>query len=165
MADKKKTILYFFLNGDLHKKLHIKRSADSIKAWNYPQARVMTYVYSDVRKMGQRAFSTMEVSQMINRSRRVIEEAILRGDIREPQSVYSLTGKPKRVAYKWREEDIMDLHAWLMTIHRGRPRLDGEIVPASNLPTARELRAMIRQETVLYVKQGDKFVPTWKAEV
>lgn len=164
MSEKKKPLRYFFLNGDLHKKVFINRSADSIKAWNYPKARLMTYVYSDVRKMGQRAFTTVEVSEMVGRHPRVIEMAILQGSIREPQYTYGLTERRQKYQYMWREEDIMDLHAYLLTVHIGRPRADGEITPSKNLPTARELRAMIRQDTILYVKQGDKFVPTWKAD-
>lgn len=163
MAEKKQPLRYFFLNGDLHRKIHISRSADSIRAWNYPKARLITYVYSDVRKMGERAFTTREVGEMIGISRRTIERAILGGNIREPQYTYGLTDKRQKHGYMWNEKSIMELHAYLLTIHIGRPRNDGLITPMK-MPSARELRAMIRQDTILYVKKGDQFIPTWKAE-
>lgn len=163
MTEKKKPLRYFFLNGDLHRKIHINRSADSIRAWNYPKARLMTYVYSDVKKMGERAFTTREVSEMIGRDVRTIEVAILAGNIREPQSTYGLDENRNKYKYMWNEKAIMELHAYFLTVHKGRPRKDGLVTPMA-MPTAKELRAMIRQDVILYVKQGDKFIPTWKAE-
>jgi hypothetical protein len=64
----------------------------------------------------------------------------------------------------WSEKDIMGILDFLSTVHRGRPRKDGEITPGY-LPTPRELRAMIHEEgTTLYVKHGDQFIPSWRAK-
>jgi hypothetical protein len=160
---KKKPLNYFFYRGDLHKKIHINRPNDVIVAWNYPKGKTERYVYSDVRRNGERAFSTKEVCQLVNRKWRIIMKYISQGMIREPQHTYGLDEKRNTYAYYWREQDIMDLHAYLCTVHYGRPRKDGRVTP-KDMPTASELRAMIRQGTVLYVKVGDKFVPTWRAE-
>lgn len=163
MTRKKKPLNYFFYRGHLHKKIHINRPANIITAWDYPAGKMEKYVYSDVRVNGERAFSTQEVGKLVNRKWRAIMQYIERGDIRRPQVTYGLDENKNEYAYYWREQDIMDLHAYLCTIHYGRPRNDGRVTPKA-MPTASELRAMIRQGTVLYVKQGDKFVPTWRAD-
>lgn len=154
---------YFFYRGDLHKKIHISRPNDLIVAWNYPKGKAERYVYTDVRRNGAQAFSTRQVEKMVNRSRTTIKTAISEGMIPAPQRTYGLDAERNGYAYYWSEKDIMGLHDYLKTVHHGRPRKDGLVTPR-DLPTASELRAMIRQGTVFYVKQGDEFVPTWRAE-
>lgn len=99
---------------------------------------------------------------MVDRGWRTINNAITNGDIERPQITYSLDENRNEYAFYWREEDIMALHDYLKTVHFGAPRKDGRVTP-KELPTNSELRAMIRQGTVLYVKDGEKFVPTWRA--
>lgn len=168
MTEKKKRrqkpLTYFFYNGDLHKKVHINRSKDVITAWNYPKGKVAKYVYSDVRKNGEMAFTSKQVGEMVDRTPANIALQISRGNVRTPQHTYGLDENRNFFKYMWCEKDIMDLHAYLSTVHIGRPRKDGEI-STRRLPSATELRAMIRQGTVLYVKNEDgEFVPTWQAE-
>lgn len=160
---KMKPLRYFFYRGDLHKKIHINRPSDVVTAWNYPQGQILQYVYTDVRRNGEQAFSTRQVEQMIGRSQTTIKRAMRTGMIRHPQRTYGLDDERNGYAYYWSEKDIMELHDYLKTVHRGRPRNDG-LTTQSNLPTASELRAAIRQGTVFYVKQGDVFIPTWRAE-
>jgi hypothetical protein len=166
MTGRKKTkkLNYFFYHGNLHKKIHISRGADIITAWDYPAGKMCKHIYSDVRKNGERAFYTREVAEMVGRRRLALELAILEGKIQPPQHSYGLDGERKKYAYFWSEKDIMELHAHFVNIHRGRPRQDG-MVTTQGLPTAAELRAMIRQNTILYVQKDDgTFVPTWQAE-
>lgn len=154
---------YFFLNDKLHRKLHIDRASDVITAWSYPDKKRVGYTYSDVLRRYARAITTTEVSQMINRKSETILEAVKNGDIESPQRAYSIeTGYPK--AYLWREQDVMNLHDYLSTVHKGRPRLDKLITPQA-MPTKRELRALIHQQEIFYVKNNDgEFVPTWQAK-
>lgn len=164
MSGRRRPLNYFFYHGDLHKKIHINRAADVITAFDYPQNKLCKHIYTDVRKNGERAFSTREVCKMIHRGRLAVERAILEGNIQRPQITYGLYGNRKQYAYYWSEKDIMGLHDYFKTVHRGRPRKDGLVTP-SNIPTASELRAMIRQDTVLYVQTDDgQFVPTWQAD-
>jgi len=161
---RKKTLRYFFYNDELHKKLHINRAEDVITAWNYPQGRVMKYIYSDVRKRGEKAFSTPEVMKLVRRGRGTVLGAVDDGNIPRPQFTYGLDENRNLYKYYWSEKDIMALHAYLKTVHIGRPRHDDKITPG-NLPSAAELRAMMKQGTVLYVKtESGEFVPTWQAE-
>lgn len=154
---------YFYLNKNLHKSLHINRGTDTIITWCYPLHKRIAYTYSDTKIHREFAFSTQEVGQMLNRKRLTLEHAILRGHIEEPQYTYGIDESKNKYQYMWHEDNIMEMHAFLSTVHRGRPRKDGLITPAA-LPTVRELRAMIRQEHVMYVKNdAGEFVPVWKA--
>lgn len=155
---------YFFYRGDLHKKIHINRSDDIITAWNYPKERLEKYIYSDVRSSGEKAFTTKQVCEMVGRKQRTVKDAINKGMIRRPQRTYGLDEERNGYAYYWCEKDIMELHDYLKTVHKGPPRKDGRITPMKNLPSAAELRAMIRQNKMFYVKVGDEFVPSWQAE-
>lgn len=157
-------LLYFYYNGDLHKKYHIHRGNDVLTAWNYPKGKMEKYVYSDVRKNGSKAFSTKQVCNMLNRGRTQVEMAIVNGMFPAPQHSYSVDENRNMFAYYWSEQDILNAHEYFSTVHRGRPRKDGLITPQA-LPTRAELRAMIRQGTVFYVQtESGEFVPTWEAE-
>jgi len=165
-------LTYFYLHGEmdgkvvplLHKSLHINRGADTIKTWCYPLGKRVAYTYSDTKKHREPAYTTREVAFMLNRGRLVLERAILNGDITEPQYTYGLNEHKRKFKYMWHENNILEAHAFLSTVHFGRPRGDGEVIP-KRLPTVRELRAMIRQEEILYVRDEDgEFRPVWKAE-
>jgi len=147
----------------LHTRLHINRGADTIITWCYPLGKRVAYTYSDVKKRKAPAFTTQEVCDMLMRTRRVLQDAITNGDISEPQYTYGLNEHRRKFKYMWSEQNIMEAHAFLSTVHRGRPRKDGKVTP-QRLPTARELRAMIRQEHILYVQGDDgEFRPVWRA--
>lgn len=158
-----KPMIYFYLNGDLHQRLHVNRVTDTLVAWNHRTRKRVGYSYSDVMRRAERAYKTKEVGLMFNRTRLTLERGIINGDIPAPQKSYSITtGTPK--GYWWNEEDIMNAWDFLSQVHRGRPRKDG-LVTTKNIPSLRELRAMLRQEVILYVQTDDgEFIPSWKAK-
>lgn len=160
----KQRLNLFFLNDKLHKKLRITRAEDKIETWCYPDSRRVAYTYSDVKKNMKPAYSTKQVAEMLGKSIQTIKNILKAGAVEEPAVMYTLSANRHKFAYRWNEEMIMNLHSYMLSVHRGRPRKDGRITP-QKLPTARELRAMIRQEQVLYVKMADgSFRPTWQAE-
>lgn len=164
--------LYFFLKAPvddesgvlewkLFRKLKIDRSNDVIYTWCYPDASRVAFTYSDTLKKYERGFTLQEVCSMINRKRWAVEMAIVRGDITTPPFTYDLASR-KKFKYIFHEENILEAHDFFSSRHRGRPRKDGIIIP-QGMPSKRELKALIRQNEILYVKQGDEFVPTWRA--
>lgn len=155
---------YFFLNGELHKVLSVSRAQDFVICWSFPQGKRVGYVWSDVRRNHKPAFKMQEVSKMIGRHRTNIERDILAGNIKSPQRSYTLDGKKRLLYYFFSEENVFDLHDYLLTVHIGRPRLDGKITPGQ-MPSKAELRAMMKHDIVTYVKteQGE-FVPVWKEQ-
>jgi hypothetical protein len=165
---KSRKLTYFFLNGKLHRSLYINRAGDLITAWSYPEHKRVGYTYSDVKRRREKAFTTAQVSKMINRSRVAIQNVLIRGDIEAPQNTYSIAGYLKDgnddiYKYMWAEEDVLNLHEYFSQVHFGRPRKDGLINPYP-MPSARELRALMRHDEILYIKRGEEFVPLWEAE-
>lgn len=154
---------YFYLEGLLYRHQHINRGEDILIAWCYPRAKRVALTYSFVRDKKEPAFTTKEVALMLNRSAYHIKRAILDGNIERPQETYGIDEKKNGYKFMWSEKDIVEAHKYFSGVHQGRPRKDGIVIPKA-LPTLRELRAMIRQEQVLYVKSGDEFVPVWKAQ-
>jgi hypothetical protein len=110
-----------------------------------------------------KAFTTAEVAAMLCREKVTLSRAIKAGEIETPQFTYGLNDQRKMFQYMWHEKNIMEMHALLQTRHIGPPRRDGQITPLPT-PTARELRAMIRNNAIFYVKTESGFVPTWQAE-
>ncbi|NBR22908.1 MAG: hypothetical protein EBU08_03810 [Micrococcales bacterium] len=157
-----KTLRYFFLNDELHKTLNVFRPDDMLVAWNYPQRKRVAYVLSDCKLHMQRAYGVNEVAEMFGRRRNSIFRYIYNGNIPAPQKNYPLHESTKEGKYFFGEKDIFALHDYLMTVNLGRPRADGER-RATNAPSRRELEAMLRNDTMLYVKTSDgEYAPVWK---
>jgi len=153
----------FFLNGDLHKKLEVNRGRDLLRAWNYPKGEVRTYNYTDTLRFMEPAFTTPQVAAMFGRNRITIERAIWNGNIEVPQHQYTLTEDRRLIKYMWSEDDILGLLDYFASVHRGRPRQDGRQTASADLPTPREVRAMIRHDGQTLGINDGVFVPTWKA--
>lgn len=158
-----KRLRYFFLNGNLHKTIHINRSSDIIVAWCYPDKKRTSYSWSDTQKNMERAYSISEVANMLSRHRMTIDKYIRRGLIKSPQRMYKIDGKFNSAGkYMFSEKDILDLYEYCSTVSRGRPRKDG-LVTSTGLPTKSELKSALKQQSVLYVKDEDgNFIPVWK---
>jgi hypothetical protein len=110
----------------------------------------------------QHAYSLTQASRILNRHRDVIKRHIKDGAIREVQRTYSIDERKAPGVYYMSEDNIREMHSFLLTVSIGRPRKDGQVV-ISGLPTKAELEAMLRHETVLYVKGEDgDFAPVWK---
>lgn len=152
---------YFYLNGQHHRVLRVSRAEDIIIAWNYEECKRVTYIWSVAKQNMQKAFLIREVAKMFRRDKLVIHDYIREGKIRKPKQMYALETK-KPGGFLFSEDDLRDLHSFLLTVHRGRPRNDGQIT-SSKLMSRAELEAMIKQETVLYTKDNNgEFVPVWK---
>ncbi len=157
-----KPIRYFYLNSDLHRVLRVTRPADLVEAWNFREGKRVTYVWSDVRKRMERAFTLQEVCKLIGRHRVQIENYILDGKIRAPQRIYSLDENRTPGKYYFSESDVLGVHDFLLTVHIGRPRRDGKVTPGK-MPTKAELRALMKHDVMTYIKTDDnEFRPVWK---
>jgi hypothetical protein len=164
MVQKNRAVAKFFmLNGDLHKKLFVNRSKDLLVAWNYSEHKKVSYNYKHTIDKAEPTYSMSEVCKMVGRQRTTLMKAIRGEHIRMPPFTYTLDEHRKKHSYRWPEESILELREYLSTIHRGRPRKDGEEY-AAGVPSERELRAVINNDEILYIKKGDQFVPTWKVK-
>jgi len=143
------------LNNNIHKVLSSSWAKDELIAWSYPDKKRVLYSYSQVVKSMENAYSTKQVSQVLNKHKVTIEDYILDGKIRYPQKVYPI-GNPESTWYKfmYSESDIMDIHQFIL-----------EAGYSKDMPSRNELKALLKHNTILYTKTTDgKFVPVWKAE-
>lgn len=155
-------IRYFYLNGNLYKVLRVIRAEDFVEAWNYTEGKRAGFIWSDVKKRMERAIPLTRVAELIGRHRVQIENYILQGQIKPPQRIYTLDERKKKGKYMFSETDVLALHDYLLTVHRGRPRRDGRIIPG-NMPSKAELRAAMRHNITQYVKTGEnEYTPVWK---
>jgi hypothetical protein len=153
---------FFYLNSKLHKVLRRSRAEDLLIAWDYELGKRVAYSLTDVNKNKQHAYPISEVVKIIGKHEDTIKMHLYRGDLKFPQRVYSLNGNKTPGKYMWSEDDVRNMHDFFKTVHRGRPRIDGEITPG-NMPSRAELEAIIKQENILYVKNNDgEFIPVWK---
>ena len=152
---KRKKFIYFFLNNNIHKVLSSSWAKDELIAWSYPDKKRVLYSYSQVVKSMENAYSTKQVSQVLNKHKVTIEDYILDGKIRYPQKVYPI-GNPESTWYKfmYSESDIMDIHQFIL-----------EAGYSKDMPSRNELKALLKHNTILYTKTNEgNFVPVWKAE-
>lgn len=153
---------YFYLGDVLHKHIHINQGSDIITCWNYEEHKRVAYSWSETRRRMRPSYRTGAVVEMLNRSRISLENAILRGDIRKPTQPYSLDEERRLGRFQWSDNDVMAARDFFSTQHVGFPRKDGLITPRP-IPTRAELRAMMEQGTMTYVKTSTgEFVPMFK---
>jgi len=149
-----KKFLYFFLNNKIHRVLSSSRSKDEMIAWSYLDRKRVLYSHSQVLKNMEKAYSTTQVADLLNKHKVTIEDYILEGKIKMPQRVYPI-GKPDSKWYKfmYSESDIMDIHEFIL-----------EAGYSKNVPSKAELRALLKHSFILYTKTETGFIPVWKAE-
>ena len=151
----RKKFLYFFLNGKIHKVLKPSRAKDELIAWCYPDRKRVLYSYSQVEKNMENAYTTLQVSEMLNKHKVTIEDYILEGKIKAPQKVYPISNpESKWSKYMFNQADILDLHNFIIDAgHSG------------NIPSRTELLALLKHNVILYTKSSEgNFIPVWKAE-
>jgi hypothetical protein len=150
----RKKFLYFFLNNKLHKVIRLSRAKDEVFAWCYPDKKRVMYSYSDAEKNMETAYTIKQAGQILGRHKVTIEEYILQGKISTPQKVYPISN-PESSWYKFMfsESDIFKLHEYIL-----------EAGYTKDLPSKAELRALLKNNIILYTKTDSGFVPVWKAE-
>ena len=151
-----KTLLYFFLEGKIHKSLYVSRAKDEVTAWCYPDRRRVMYNYSLVKKYMKRAYTLKEAAKVLNKHKITIEDYILAGKIQAPNKIYPISNpeSTRWSQYMLTEEDILKIHQFILD--------DGY---SSSTPSRTELVALLRNDIILYTKTTDgRFIPVWKAE-
>lgn len=158
-----KPLRYFFIEGKPYKALRRVRAADLLVAWSYEDRCKVNFINSEVRKRHQKAWTTSDVQRFLSSGRTKIQEAINEDYIPAPYKIESLAGTGKKWKYLWTEKDIFRLHDYFLTIHRGRPRKDGQTTTESKIPTRAELRARMNDEVSYFVQDSaGNFVKVWK---
>jgi hypothetical protein len=158
-----KKLRYFYIDGKLHKVLHVNRPMDLATTFCYSEADYRQYPWSWLKKNHQRAYGIMDVANMVQRHRRHVQRCMLLGAFPRPEKAYSLKN-PDRFTYYFAEDDILAVQQYFSEQHIGFKRKDGLITPQP-LPTRTELKAMMQSDTVMYVrdpKNESRFIPVWR---
>jgi hypothetical protein len=159
---KAQKIRFFYLDSKLYKVLRQSRAEDLIVAWDFELGKRVAFVQSDVKRRMQNAYPMSQVVKIIGRHEDTIKMHMRAGNLKYPNQSYSLNGNKTPGKYYWSEDDIREMHSYFIGVHQGRPRKDGQIVPAV-MPSRAEIEAIMKQENILYVKDDEgTFVPVWK---
>lgn len=160
---RRRYLTFFFWDKQLHKVLRINRPANLVDAWNFPEKKRVSILYSDFRLHAQRAYTGTEAARLLNMTKRNLYKAWQDGNINAPVKSYPIHNPTSdRYIRWWGEHNIMEAHDFFMTVHYGRPRHDGIIVPRQTLPTKAEIKAKISNSATLYVQTDEgAFVPLW----
>ena len=165
VKNKRLTGKFFFLDEKLYRVLRINQPANLLEAWDYEGIQRVNMLYSDYRTNAKRAVTTKVAADIMNVNKRTLVRAYVGGHIKPPVQSYPIgTQHPDGYEVRWwGVHNLLDAHDYFMTVHRGRPRKDGVIVPNQNLPTRAEIIAKMQNETVFYVKgEGDRFIPVYE---
>lgn len=159
----------FFLNGEFHELVNVNRAAGMIRAYNYPQDKVVNYSIADYKKFRQQAYTIGNVSRLIGRDITSIWKAVDRGDVTKPfmLPLKEDAGKGKFAVgrsgvYYFSEDNIYEIRDYFANVHKGRPRKDGAVT-SYKIPSIEELDALLGKREMVYVqdKKGN-FIPIWK---
>lgn len=149
----KNPLLYFYLDGQLHKWIQAHRGKDQLIAWKYSEMRRVHYSYTAVKKHAGRAFTAVEVGEMLGRKPDTVKKYIQRGNVRRPQAHIT---QNKGIANKFlfSEENVYEIHDYILQMKKHQYK---------GLPSRAELRAMMKHDIITYVKNKEgEFVPVWK---
>lgn len=160
---KYRKLTYFFWDQRLHKVIRINRPANLVDAWDYEAHKRVAILYSDYRVKAKRAVGLGEAAKIIHCNKRTIQRLLMNEHIHYPSTSYPLDhDNPERFKTWWGEHNLLEIHDYLMTVHRGRPRKDGLITPSQKYATRAEIIAKMNGNNTLYVQGGDgSFVPVY----
>ncbi len=156
---------YFFLEIDdeqhLHQLLRRNISLDRCIAYDHKDKQRRGYSWSSVRKHMEHAHTTGQTAKLLGRHLDSIWNYIHAGAIEWPQRTTDL----KTGVLGWHylsDSDILDLHDYMIHLHIGRPRSDGDITNNRSVHRS-ALSSVLRSKELLYKKDNDgNFVPVWK---
>lgn len=145
---------WFFLGEELYRVLAINRIENYVKAYSYAEERVKYYKWDEILQIKEAAYSNAQVGELINRTPRTMRHYIKVGVIKP-----TATGQRKKGIdrYFYNKRDVMRVRDAVEEYAKGGRR------GVKPLPTREQLRNMLAVGGVLYLKDGDDFVPVWEA--
>lgn len=156
-----KTGLIFFLNGDLHRIIRKSAAQNIVYAFNYKTNSVAKYTYKDYKSFKKKAYTISEVAKVLRRHVDRVRAAMSSGSVRKP---FLLPYEGRTGVYYFTEEDIYLYREYFASLHRGRPRQDGIVIP-KDVPTEAEVDAILGKKPVLYIRTSNgEYVPVWRQE-
>lgn len=160
---------FFFWDGKIHKVIRIDKPGNLVDAFRFHDGKVVTILYSDWRRNAGKALKHREVAELIRLKPDTINQYIFDGDIPPPQRTYQIGSNPAQFPRDggwtrwWSEQDVLRLHEYLMSKHRGAPRLDGKITPMQHLPSRAEIVSAFNESQTVFIRTADGIeIPLFK---
>jgi len=157
---------FFFWQGKIHKVLRINRPANLVDAFRFEDRKIVTILYTDFRQNAGKALRHREAAKLMRLNPDTINQYIFDGKIPPPQKTFALDGTAQRGWTRWwSEEDMLRLHDFAISQHRGRPRADGKITPMQYLPSRAEIVAAFNESQRIYLRTEDGTeIPLFRAK-
>ena len=153
---------FFFWDGILHKVIRKDRPGNLVDAYRFSDGQVVTFLYSDWLRNAGKAITHKEAAEMIRLKPDTLNQYIQDGHIPEPQRSWSIGSNPGAVKKTgkhwmrwWSEKDMLRLHEYVTSKHRGAPRLDGKITPMQHLPSRAEIVSAFNESQTVFIRMAD----------
>lgn len=153
---------FFFLDGELYKKIRIVRSENILVAYSFSQEKRMWFNYQQSLRNYQRAYKTKQVAELIEKSEAYINDLIKRNLIDRPSGVsYAIANRRPGPVY-WSEDDVLNLRSNLFAL--ARKNKYGEPYKNFKLISEAELLHKMRGGEEYYIRDDKgNFVKVWRA--
>lgn len=153
---------FFFLNGDLHKKLRTISSSNTLVAFNYEREERTHYNYQQAVRNFQHAYKTREVADLVGKKESYLKDMIKRKLISKPSGVsYAIASRRPGPVY-WSEDDVFNLRSELFALARknkyGEPYSNFKLISEAEL-----LHKMRGGESYFIQDKHGNFVKVWRA--
>jgi hypothetical protein len=153
---------YFFIGEHLFKVIKAVKTRNELVAWSFKDGKRVLFAWHWWKNTKQNAYTLTATAQLLDRPNKRIDVGIREGLLPAPHVPYNLkTGNKSSLAY-YSEDQVLEIHSVFADMHKGHPRNDGIDAPAP-MPSREDLINMMKNDIVVYVKNGDKYVPIWKA--
>ena len=146
---------WFFLDGKIHRILADSHKGNYVKAFDYSEGRVKMYEWESLLHEKETAYSLTEASKFVNRKRRTLKSYVTDG-LFIPSGV--VVTKNGRRFYFYSNKDIMDLRDFIARHTRNNKWYWMPV------PTREQVRTMLEVGSVMYIKDGDDYVPVWQSK-
>jgi len=155
----------FFIDGDLVRLVHSNRPNNICTIYNYIKDKEQSMLLSDFKKHRKRAYTVINTTKILGRSRIQLERMIAAGIIPEPTGATPGGKRKWQVVSYYSEDDLFKIREAMASIHMGRPRKDGKITPRKDVLSERDLRSLMGDAIMLYTRNKDgDFIPVWQEE-
>lgn len=153
---------FFFLNGNLHRRIRVIASDDSVVAWDYANETRKPYPRSEVRRLYKKAFTIPQAAKLINVSPARVRAVYKNQLCTPPQWTYDLANYRRLKAYI-SEDDMLELRQTLWDLlpknRFGEPSDDSmtnekDLIHAMMLGDDREF---------VVINDGEDFIRIFKA--
>ena len=156
---------HFFIDRRLYRVLKRNIPANLVEAWSYEDHEKVTLLYTDYRKKSKRAMTTKQAAEILNVSKMTLKRMMSAGHIRLPVQSYPIGDQNPDMHRPrwWGLWNILEAHEYMLTVHQGRPRKDGEVTANQKLPTRAEVIARVDGEIVTFSKDdASTYVPMYR---